>query len=63
MFDGTGWKTCQESIAIVKSGQNKNLNMELCCMFREKGFYLYRMFFFLNHTVFFRLYILQFHKL
>ncbi len=24
MFDGTGWKTCQESIAIVKSGQNKS---------------------------------------
>ncbi len=37
MFDGTGWKTCQESIAIVKSGQNKSLNKELCCMFREKG--------------------------
>ncbi len=31
------WKTCQESIAIVKSGQNKSLNKELCCMFREKG--------------------------
>ncbi len=29
--------TCQESIAIVKSGQNKSLNKELCCMFREKG--------------------------
>ncbi len=27
----------QESIAIVKSGQNKSLNKELCCMFREKG--------------------------
>ncbi len=25
--------TCQESIAIVKSGQNKRQNKELCCMF------------------------------
>ncbi len=23
--------------AIVKSGQNKSLNKELCCMFPEKG--------------------------
>ncbi len=30
-------KTFQESIAIVKSGQNKSLKKELCCMFREKG--------------------------
>ncbi len=37
MFDVTGWKTCQESIAIVQSGQNKSLNKELCCMLREKG--------------------------
>ncbi len=38
-FDRSGWKTCQESIAIVKSRQNKSLNKELCCcsMFRKKG--------------------------
>ncbi len=29
--------SCQESIALVKSGQNKSLNKELCCMFRKKG--------------------------
>ncbi len=33
MFDGIGWTTCQESIAIVKSVQNKSLNKELCCKF------------------------------
>ncbi len=34
------WMNCRgliESIAIVKSGQNKSLNKELCCMFPEKG--------------------------
>ncbi len=25
------------SFAIVKSGQNKSLKKELCCMFRDKG--------------------------
>ncbi len=25
MFDRTEWRTCQESIAIVQPGQNKNL--------------------------------------
>ncbi len=36
-FVAIGWKTSQESVAIVKSGQNKSLNKELCCMFPEKG--------------------------
>ncbi len=31
-FDRTGWKTCQESIAIGQPGQNKSLNKELCSM-------------------------------
>ncbi len=35
--DGTGWKTCQKSVAIVQSGQNKSLNKELCSMFQTKG--------------------------
>ncbi len=37
MFDRTGWKTFQESIAIVQPGQNKSLNKELWSMFRKKG--------------------------
>ncbi len=30
-------RPAKRALQIVKSGQNKSLNKELCCMFREKG--------------------------